>query len=128
MSFLFSVYVNNHQNLTKFSSEVISESQKLATQATGKIKCGFISLLNSISNSFTSLKKIFSFSAGSEKINSVGKDSVFPRTAPPIIVDNTAMSSVDDLPSASSREGEFNKLKSEMHARLNVCFNHQRID
>lgn len=128
MSFLFSVYVNNHQNLTKLSNEVIAESQRLATQTTSKIKCGFVSFLNSVSNSFASLKKTFSFSVGNEKVNNNGKDLVLLRATPSIIVENIAMSSADDLSSTSSRESEFNKLKTDMHARLNVCFNHQRID
>jgi len=128
MSILFSVYVNNYHNLTKLSNEVIAESQKLATQTTSKIKSGFVSLLNSISNSFTSLKKTFSFSTGNEKMNNDGKDSVFLRTTPSVIVDNTAMGSADDLSSTSTRESEFNKFKAEMHDRLNVCFNHQRVD
>ncbi len=125
MGVLFPTYINSYQNLTKLSGEVISESQNIASKVTSKIKGGFISLLNSISNSFTSLKKMFSFSAGNEITNSDKKDSVHLKAEPSIIDENAKVNSADDLSSTSTRKSEFEKLKDEMHFKLNSCFKHQ---
>ena len=109
--------------MTKLSNEIIAESQKVLSQTTDKIKSGFVSLLNSVSNSFASLKKTFSFSAGNE-MKRDRKDSACLRTVPSIVIDNTTMNCSDGLSSTSSREREFNQLKAEMHERLNACFNY----
>lgn len=125
MSVLFSVYMNNYQNLTKLSREVIVESKKMADEATSKSKSVFVSLLNSISNSFASLQKKCSFSAANEKTNSDKKDPIYLKTAPLITVDNSKENTADYLPAKSPRHNDFSNLKSEMHVRLDACFNHK---
>lgn len=125
MSILFSVYMNNYQNLTKLSREVIVESKKIVAQATSASKSIFISLLNSISNSFASLQKKFFFSAANEKKSSNKEDSIYLKTVPLIIVDNAKENAADYLSSKPPRHNDFNNLKSEMHIRLNACFNHK---
>lgn len=108
MSILFSVCFDNYQNLAKSSGRIITASQKSGVQITGKVKECFISLVSSISNSFLSLNKIFSFSNENKNVNSDKKD---------VILDGTSLK--------YSSQAEFDQLKTEMHTRLNTCFNNR---
>lgn len=123
MNVLFKLCINNYQSLTELRKDVIVESQKLATQATSKVKSGFVSLLNSISNSFASLQKAFSFSASNKKMNDDREGSIYLKTEPLVIVDNIKENVADYISSKPPRQDDFNVLKSEMHDRLNACFN-----
>lgn len=123
MNVLFKLCINNYQSLTELRKDVIIESQKLATQATSKVKSGFVSLLNSISNSFASLQKTFSFSASNKKMNNDREGSIYLKTEPLVIVDNIKENVADYISSKPPRQDDFNVLKSEMHDRLNACFN-----
>lgn len=123
MNVLFKLCINNYQSLTELRKDVIVESQKLATQATSKVKSGFVSLLNSISNSFASLQKAFSFSASNKKMNDDREGSIYLKTEPLVIVDNIKENVADYISSKPPRQDDFNVLKSEMHDKLNACFN-----
>ncbi|MCS3431531.1 hypothetical protein [Klebsiella sp. BIGb0407] len=123
MSILFSAYINDFKNLTHLSNEIMVESQKIAAQTSSKIKNGFTSFLSSISNSFTSLQKMFSFSAENSKFYSDEKNSSYQRATPSVIVDNAKENTAEDLSSKSAHQERFDKLKAEMHARLNICLN-----
>lgn len=123
MNVLFKLCINNYQSLTELRKDAIVESQKLATQATSKVKSGFVSLLNSISNSFASLQKAFSFSASNKKMNNDREGSIYLKTEPLVIVDNIKENVADYISSKPPRQDDFNVLKSEMHDRLNACFN-----
>jgi len=125
MSVLFKVYINSYQNLTDLRNDVIVEGQKLAAQATSKVKKGFISLLNSISNTYASLQRKFSFSTSNVKVNNDREGSIYLKTEPLVIIDNTKENVADYLSAKPPRQDDFNILKSEMHDKLKACFNKQ---
>jgi len=125
MSILFSVYCNNYQSLTKLSDDILTESQKIGVQIADKIKGGFISLINSISNSFSSLHKMFSFSNEDKNVNSDKKEPLNVRTIPSIFIEDEEKITLDNTSLKSASQAEFDKLKSEMHAKLNICLNNR---
>jgi len=123
MNVLFKLCINKYQSLTDLRKDVIIESQKLVAQTTSKVKSGFVSLLNSISNSYASLQKTFSFSASNKKMNNDKEGSIYLKTEHLVIVDNIKENVADYLSSKPPRQDDFNVLKSEMHEKLTACFN-----
>ncbi|WP_299999422.1 hypothetical protein [uncultured Cedecea sp.] len=128
MSLLFSVYVNGFKDLPKLSHDLIIGSKKIAEKVAGEIKSGFISLLNSISNSFISLQKMFSFSGVESKFYNDDRGSLYQAEPSSAKVENVTENTVENTRSQNIGRDEFNKMKSEMHAKLNYCFNKKQAN
>lgn len=106
MSISFSVHFSDYQCLARLSKNLITGSQKAGTRVTDKIKNGFVALISSISNSSLSVRKNFSFSNADRNVSS-----------------NMEKINLELIPSKIIPHTDFDKLKSEMHARLNIFFN-----
>lgn len=118
MYLLSSTHINNCGNLTESRNEAVFKSKESGIQFSDKIKNGFTSLLKSISNSFSSLKKIFSLSSEVDNIKNNKQTSMFyMKNLPFEVVENKV--TMDDKSSKPLSSDNFDKFKSKMHSDLN---------
>jgi len=122
MNILFSIYCNNYQNLTKLSADIVTESQKTGAQIIEKVKSGFVSMLKSISNSFTCLMRTFSYLNINKNVNSDKVERVYVETPHFFAIEDKKTTVVESNAEKSTSQAEFDKLKYAMHARLNIVF------
>ena len=119
---VFTAGYNNNQNLMKLGAHLVNESIKTTDSIVNKIKSGFLSLLKSVSNSFKCLVKLFSFSKGSNHFNHDQKSNIHFESVPSVAIEEKYTKIYEDNVSRTSRQAEFHKLKTEMHAQLGAMF------
>lgn len=124
MNILFTAYCDRRLDLVKISDQMVHEAKKVTTKATQSIKSGFVALLKSISNSFKCMVKMFTVSKVSQTAGdtTLQPQRVFFEAVPAISVEKEKEHTLEDNPFNDSSRQYFNKLKAEMHVKLNDVF------
>lgn len=124
MNILFTAYCNNRLDLVKISDEMVHETKKVTTKVTQSIKNGFVALLKSISNSFKCMVKMFTVTKVSQgaAYSNLQPQRVYSEVVPTVSVEKEKDRALEDNPFNDASRQYFNKLKAEMHVKLNDVF------
>lgn len=122
MNILFSAYCNNRQHFIKVSNDMLNGSQRVCSKVASAIKNGFVALLQSISNSFKCLVKMFTFTKTSGNLDNSKQERSFSITAPAVMIEKEKEKTLEYDSFNDISRLKFEKLKASMHAELNDLF------